>query len=56
MEITGTFKLRKLDLVSEGFDPEKISDPLYFLDPQLQRYRPLDAATYAAITSGRVKL
>jgi fatty-acyl-CoA synthase len=56
MEITGTFKLRKIDLVNEGFDPEKISDPLYFLDPQLRRYRPLDSATYTAITSGQVKL
>jgi fatty-acyl-CoA synthase len=56
MEITGTFKQRKLDLVQEGFDPAKIADPLYWLDPATGRYEPLDAARYADIVAGRVKL
>jgi len=55
MEITGTFKLRKVDLVSDGFDPARIADPLYFLAPKALRYSPLDAATYGDIVSGRVK-
>ena len=56
MEITGTFKLRKVDLVSEGFDPASIPDPLYMLDPTTQQYRPLDQATYDAVVSGKIKL
>lgn len=55
MEITGTFKLRKVDLVKDGFDPAKIADPLYYLEPKSNRYRPLDAAAYAAIVSGGLK-
>ncbi len=30
IETTGTFKYRKIDLVQDGFDPNKIKDPLYF--------------------------
>ena len=30
MEITGTFKLKKVDLVKDGFDPGRINDPLYW--------------------------
>ena len=32
MEITGTFKQRKVELVKEGFDPSAIADPLYWFD------------------------
>src|ERR1700742_39686 len=30
IDVTGTFKQRKVDLVREGFDPSTISDPLYW--------------------------
>ena len=43
MEITGTFKHRKVDLVREGFDPRKIPDAIYFRDAAAGRYVPLDA-------------
>jgi fatty-acyl-CoA synthase len=55
MEITGTFKQRKVELVKEGFDPSTIAEPLYWLDPATGQYEPLDAARYADIVSGRVK-
>ena len=32
IEVTGTFKQRKVELVTEGFDPGKIADPLYWYD------------------------
>ena len=32
IEITGTFKQRKVELVKEGFDPSAIADPLYWYD------------------------
>ncbi len=55
MEITGTFKLRKVDLVKQGFDPATISDPLYAFNPDSEQYEPLTPAFYAAITTGQVK-
>ncbi|HWY15528.1 MAG TPA: long-chain-acyl-CoA synthetase [Rhizomicrobium sp.] len=56
MEITGTFKQRKIDLMKDGFDPRRIANPLYVLDPQTLAYRPLDAATYDDIIAGHLKL
>jgi fatty-acyl-CoA synthase len=56
MEITGTFKHRKVDLVREGFDPTRLSDPIYFLDSEKRSYVRLDAATYDRITSGELRL
>ena len=37
IEVTGTFKQRKVELVKEGFDPSAIPDPLYWLDPRQRR-------------------
>ncbi len=56
IEVTGTYKQRKVDLVREGFDPSTIADPIYFLDPGSGKYEPLTAARYADICEGRVKL
>jgi fatty-acyl-CoA synthase len=56
IESTGTFKPRKQDLVNAGFDPARIEDPLYFDDPRTQAYVPLDAALFAAISSGAVRI
>jgi len=56
IEVTGTFKQRKVDLVREGFDPSAIADPLYWFDPLAHRYERLDAARYADIVEDRVKL
>ncbi|HWA92423.1 MAG TPA: long-chain-acyl-CoA synthetase [Rhizomicrobium sp.] len=56
LEVTGTFKQRKVELVKEGFDPQAIADPLYWRDPASGRYERLDAARYQDIVEGRVKL
>ncbi len=56
LEVTGTFKQRKVDLVKEGFDPSTIAEPLYWLDPQTRRYEILTSARYDDIIHGRVKL
>jgi len=54
--VTMTFKQKKVELVREGFDPTAISEPLYFKDPDLGRFTPLDAALYARIRAGKVRL
>ena len=56
IEVTGTFKQRKVELVAEGFDPGKIADPLYWYDPTTRRYEKLTAAIYDDITNDRIKL
>jgi fatty-acyl-CoA synthase len=56
MEITGTFKHRKVDLVREGFDPTKLSDRLFFRDPEKGRYVPLDINAFERIEAGQVRL
>lgn len=55
MEITGTFKHRKVELAREGFDPGKVNDPLFWLDMRAQSYVPLEPAAHADILSGRVR-
>ena len=56
LEITGTFKQRKVELVKEGFDPKAVTVPLYYLDAATGRYEPLTSAVYEDIVSGKVKL
>jgi fatty-acyl-CoA synthase len=55
IESTGTFKPRKQDLINAGFDPARTGDKLYFDDPRRQAYVPLDAALYAAISTGAIR-
>lgn len=52
MDVTGTLKHRKVDLVRDGFDPHEIEDPLYVLDPDAKAYVPLTEARYARIQQG----
>jgi len=40
-EVTGTFKLRKVELQREGYDPVTVSDPLFVRDDAAQTYKPL---------------
>lgn len=56
IEITGTFKLRKVDLVKDGFDPRTVPDPLYVFDHASNTYVPLDAPRHEAILAGNLKL
>ena len=56
IEITGTFKQRKVDLVKQGFDPDEISDPIYFDDPRTATYVPIDGPLARAIEKGEIKL
>uniref|UniRef100_A0A8D0HQD9 long-chain-fatty-acid--CoA ligase n=1 Tax=Sphenodon punctatus TaxID=8508 RepID=A0A8D0HQD9_SPHPU len=56
MELTGTFKQQKFQLVREGFDPSVISDPLYYLDHSKKTYVLLTKEYHGQILSGQVKL
>ncbi len=56
LEVTGTFKQRKLDLVKEGFDPATIKDELFFNDSMQGGYAPLDQALYEKIQARTFRL
>ncbi|XP_004687865.1 PREDICTED: very long-chain acyl-CoA synthetase [Condylura cristata] len=56
IEITGTFKHRKVTLVEEGFNPAVIKDALYFLDDKAEMYVPLTEDIYNAIKDKTLKL
>uniref|UniRef100_A0A2K5QN30 long-chain-fatty-acid--CoA ligase n=1 Tax=Cebus imitator TaxID=2715852 RepID=A0A2K5QN30_CEBIM len=56
IEITGTFKHRKVTLVEEGFNPSVIKDALYFLDDTAKMYVPMTEDIYNAISANSLKL
>ncbi|XP_039093064.1 very long-chain acyl-CoA synthetase isoform X2 [Hyaena hyaena] len=56
IEITGTFKHRKVTLVEEGFNPAVIKDALYFLDDKAEMYVPMTEDIYNAINNKALKL
>jgi fatty-acyl-CoA synthase len=54
LDKTGTFKLQTRAMAELGFDPAKVSDPLFYDGGA--GYRALDAAAFDAICAGRVRL
>ncbi len=56
IEVTATFKHRKIDLVRAGFDPAATRDAIYFDDPSRGTYVRLDGALYRRIAAGELRL
>lgn len=56
LEMTGTFKMRKVDLQKEGFDPSKITDKLYYLDVKSCKYLTLGEEEFDKISTGKIRL
>jgi len=55
-DITGTFKIRKMELVREGYNPSLVSDPLYFYNSSSGGYTRLDTCVYEDIVTMRCRL
>ena len=55
-ETTGTFKLRKVALKQQGFDPAAIDEPLFVLLDRDKGYEALTAEIHRRILSGKVRL
>eukprot|EP00058_Branchiostoma_floridae_P027770 XP_002613261.1 hypothetical protein BRAFLDRAFT_68226 [Branchiostoma floridae] len=53
---TTTFKQTKAELIKEGFDPNVVTDRLYFRDDSKKTYVPLDSEVYKTIAVGKAKL
>ncbi len=56
LDITGTFKQKKMDLVKEGFNPDVVEDALYFNDVASGRFVRIDTPLYQKICAGDVRL
>uniref|UniRef100_A0A1B6LW85 long-chain-fatty-acid--CoA ligase n=1 Tax=Graphocephala atropunctata TaxID=36148 RepID=A0A1B6LW85_9HEMI len=54
VELTGTYKLKKLELQKEGFDPEAIKDQLYYLSSN-STYELLTPDVYKKILEGVIR-
>jgi fatty-acyl-CoA synthase len=50
------FKQKKQDLIRAGFDPNRVTDPLFFRDPKSGAFLRNDAVSYAQITEGAIRL
>lgn len=55
LEMTGTFKMKKIELQRESFNPSTIDDQLYYLDKS-QQYLPLTSDKYDSIVQGKMRL
>lgn len=53
---TGTLKLKKVDLRNEGYDLDKVSDPVVFLHPQQKAYVQLTQQIYEEIANGTIRV
>jgi acyl-CoA synthetase (AMP-forming)/AMP-acid ligase II len=53
---TATFKYRKAELKQEGFDPSRVTDPLFVLIDPARGYQPLTPALFQRIRQGEVGL
>ena len=56
LETTSTFKLRKVDLVRDGFDPSRVADPIFVDDPRTSTFSRVDATVFADICEGRARV
>lgn len=54
--LTGTFKLKKIDLQKDGYDITKVEDKLYFYNARSSRYDELTEEVYEDIQKGKVRL
>jgi len=52
IDVTGTFKMVKGKLREEGYDPARVTDPLYVMKPGSSRYETLDAGFATLIAQG----
>jgi len=56
IEVTGTFKYSKVDLVRQGYDPSATPDAIYFDNPESKAFDQLDKPLFDRIQSGKIPL
>jgi fatty-acyl-CoA synthase len=56
IEVTGTFKYSKTDLVRQGYDPDRCTDPVYFDHPGERAYVALEPELFQRIQGGEIRI
>ncbi len=56
VDLTGTFKYSKTELIRQAYDPEACSDTLYFDQREADAFVPLDKELYRRIHDGAIRL
>jgi solute carrier family 27 (fatty acid transporter), member 1/4 len=56
IDLTGTYKLRKVDYQKESFDLNRIKEDLYFFHPEFQNYVPFTAQLYEELAGGKIRV
>jgi fatty-acyl-CoA synthase len=56
MDLTGTFKYSKTELVRQGYDPDASNDLVYFDNPEAGAFTRLDKDWYERIQAGCIRL
>jgi len=56
IDLTGTFKYTKTELLRQAYDPTATTDALYFDSAEAGAFIPLDRALYSQILSGAIRL
>jgi fatty-acyl-CoA synthase len=56
IDVTTTFKQKKMDLAKDGFDPGATGDPIYVNDPAIKAFVRLDRPLYDRIQAAQVRL
>jgi len=56
IDLTGTYKLRKVDYQKEGFDLTKVKDDIYFMEPRSQSYVRWTEELHQNLLSGQLRL
>ena len=56
MDITSTFKQKKVDFVAQAFDPGVTPDPIYFDDAAQGAFVRVDAALYERLREGSIRV
>jgi fatty-acyl-CoA synthase len=56
VEVTGTFKYSKTDLVRQGYDLVASNDVLYFDNMEAEAFTPLNEELYDRIQVGSIRL
>lgn len=56
VDMTGTFKMKKVDLQKEGYNPSIVKDKLFYMDGRTEKYVPLGIEEYEKIVSGQMRL
>ena len=56
IEITATFKQKKMNLVKQSFDPSQTRDAVYFNNPESGAFERIDQPLYERIMTGKIRI